>query len=42
MDYLQGHPLYVVAIIAGAIWIGIFVFMLMLSNRVSKLEKGNP
>lgn len=41
MDYLQEHPFYVVAIIAAAIWVGIFVFMMMLSNRVSKLEKGN-
>jgi CcmD family protein len=39
MDYLQEHPLYVVAIIAGAIWVGIFLFMMMLSGRVAKLEK---
>jgi hypothetical protein len=41
MDYLQEHPLYVVAIIAATIWVGVFVFMMMLSGKVSKLEKGN-
>ncbi|HET9135229.1 MAG TPA: hypothetical protein VFO76_01230 [Candidatus Kapabacteria bacterium] len=41
MDYLQEHPLYVVAIIAAAIWVGIFIFMMMLSGKVSKLEKNN-
>lgn len=41
MDYLQTHPLYVVAIIAAAIWVGMFIFMTRVSARVSKLEKGS-
>ncbi len=40
MDFLQNNPLYVVAIIAAVIWAGIFVFLMRLSNKVSKLEKG--
>ena len=39
MDYLQSHPLYVVAIIAAAIWVGVFVFLQRLSSRVTRLEK---
>lgn len=41
MDYLQTHPLYVVAIISTVIWLGIFVFMTRVSSRLSKLEKGS-
>lgn len=40
MDTLQQQPLYVVAIIATVIWLGIFVFLMRLSKRVKKLEKG--
>lgn len=39
MDYLQDHSLYVVAIIATVIWLGVFIFMMRMSNRISKLEK---
>ena len=39
MDFLQTHPLYVVAIIATVIWLGIFIFLLRLDRRVKKLEK---
>ena len=39
LDFLQTHPLYVVAIIATVIWLGIFIFLLRLDRRVKKLEK---
>ncbi len=38
MDTLQQQPLYVVAIIATVIWLGIFYFLMRLSKRVKKLE----
>ncbi len=40
MDFLQHNPLYVVAIIAAVIWAGIFIFVLRLSMKVTKLEQG--
>jgi CcmD family protein len=39
MEFLEKNPLYVVAIIATVIWLGIFFFILRLDKRVSKLEK---
>jgi CcmD family protein len=39
MDFLQNHPLYVVGIIATVIWLGIFIFLMRLDKRVTKLEK---
>jgi len=39
MEFLEENPLYVVAIIAGIIWLGIFSFMLLMDRRVTRLEK---
>jgi CcmD family protein len=39
MEFLQTHPLYVVAIIATVIWLGIFAFLMRLDRRVKKLEQ---
>ena len=39
MEFLEHHPLYVVAIIGSVVWLGIFFFMLSVERRVKKLEK---
>lgn len=39
MEFLEKNSLYVVAIIATVIWIGIFFYVMRLDKRVSKLEK---
>lgn len=40
MDFLENNPLYVVGIISGIIWIGLFVFLLGLDRRLRKVESG--
>ncbi len=39
MEFLEQHPLYVVAIIGSVVWLGIFFFMLGIERRVKKLER---
>ncbi len=39
MQFLEQHPLYVVAIIGSVVWLGIFFFMLGVERRVKKLER---
>lgn len=39
MDFLEHNSLYVVAIIAAVIWLGLFVFMFSVEKRVRRLEK---
>lgn len=41
MDFLQDNPLYVVGLISVVIWLGLFLFLLSLDRKVSKLEKGD-
>ena len=38
MDFLEHHALYVVGIISGVIWLGLFLFMFGVERRVRKLE----
>ena len=39
MDALQHQPLYVVGIISGVIWLGLFSFLFAIERRVRKLEQ---
>jgi hypothetical protein len=39
MDFLEHHSLYVVGIISGVIWLGLFLFLFGIERRVRKLEK---
>lgn len=39
MEFLEHHALYVVGIISGVIWLGLFFFLFGLERRVRRLEK---
>ena len=41
MDFLQNNPLYVVGIISAVIWLGVFMFLMSLDRKVTRLEKGD-
>lgn len=39
MEFLQNNSLYIVLIITIICWLGIFVYLLNIDKKISKLEK---
>lgn len=39
MEFLSQYPLYVVLIIALAVWLGIYVYLFRIEARIRELEK---
>lgn len=39
MEFLSQYPLYVVLIIALAVWFGIYVYLFRLEGRIREMEK---
>ena len=39
MEFLAQHQLYIVMIIVLAIWLGIYVYLFRLDDRLKKLEE---
>lgn len=39
MNFLEQNTLYIVLIISLMIWLGIFIYMLFVDRKISKIEK---
>ena len=41
-EFLSEHPIYTVLLIALICWIGIFLYLMQLDRRITRLEQALP